>query len=552
MEPLATKLGDASREPQPFTENRRKRVRHKVHTPAYASLNGNSSGMVLDLNEILDISQDGMSMQTSPPLEVNQTVSLCLDLSETKTYIHITGRVIWSDGTGKTGIHFADMPDASVSHLKEWLFLNAMVAGVGRSPGQKSQAEFRSKDAASSAAALDSVASRVEHDFESPAPPDYTSILSALAAVKREVASLGGDLDAALQLVVERALTFMHATGAAIALSRGNEMACVAAAGPDAPSPGAHLQVDSGFSGECIRAGKLLRCDDAETDSRVDRETCRALGIRSIIAIPIRQGHAVIGLLEVFSPDPRAFSENHNTILRQLADTALAAVNRASQPGVVSKSLEISGKPVLQSSPEVTAESAAPERFSIRRTLPIAAAATLVLVLLWTITPWVRSWFGGSGQRTSQKQSSPYQSPSRNSVTAVTDATDLGALRKLAEEGDPAAQFALGARYATGEGVSQNYSEAVRWFSKAGEHGHVVAQATLGAYYWAGRGVPQDLTKAYFWSILAQAGGDEASKYRVAVLASRMPRAQVVAAQEQANDWIKRHQLVSSTPPPSP
>jgi TPR repeat protein len=137
-------------------------------------------------------------------------------------------------------------------------------------------------------------------------------------------------------------------------------------------------------------------------------------------------------------------------------------------------------------------------------------------------------------------------------VTSLADATDLGALRKLAEEGDPAAQFALGARYATGEEVSQNYSEAVRWFSKAGEQGHVVAQATLGAYYWAGRGVPQDLGKAYFWSILAQAGGDEASKYRVAVLASRMSHAQVVAAQQQANDWIKRHQLASSTTPSSP
>jgi len=79
----------------------------------------------------------------------------------------------------------------------------------------------------------------------------------------------------------------------------------------------------------------------------------------------------------------------------------------------------------------------------------------------------------------------------------------------------------------------------------------VVAQATLGAYYWAGRGVPQDLSKAYFWSILAQAGGDEASKYRVAVLASRMSHGQVVAAQEQANDWIKRHQLTSSVPPSS-
>ena len=54
------------------------------------------------------------------------------------------------------------------------------------------------------------------------------------------------------------------------------------------------------------------------------------------------------------------------------------------------------------------------------------------------------------------------------------------------------------------------------------------AQATLGAYYWAGRGVPQDLGKAYYWAILAEAGGDEGSKYRVALLASRLSRAQIL------------------------
>jgi len=79
--------------------------------------------------------------------------------------------------------------------------------------------------------------------------------------------------------------------------------------------------------------------------------------------------------------------------------------------------------------------------------------------------------------------------------------------------------------------------------------GHILAQATLGAYYWAGRGVPQDLTKAYYWSVLAQAGGDQASKYRVAVLASRMSRSQVLAAQQQANDWLSNF---ASHPPASP
>jgi uncharacterized protein len=89
----------------------------------------------------------------------------------------------------------------------------------------------------------------------------------------------------------------------------------------------------------------------------------------------------------------------------------------------------------------------------------------------------------------------------------------------------------------------------VRWFSMAAEQGHVVSQATLGAYYWAGRGVSEDLVKAYLWSVLAQAGGDEASKYRVAHLASRMTRAQIADAQQQANDWIRQRQSLSQSSP---
>ena len=90
----------------------------------------------------------------------------------------------------------------------------------------------------------------------------------------------------------------------------------------------------------------------------------------------------------------------------------------------------------------------------------------------------------------------------------------------------------------------------MRWFSLAAEQGHVVAQQTLGAFYWAGRGVPQDIRKAYFWSILAQAGGDESSKYRAAILASRMTHSEAVAVQQQANEWLKQHQTQGEKPLP--
>jgi len=97
--------------------------------------------------------------------------------------------------------------------------------------------------------------------------------------------------------------------------------------------------------------------------------------------------------------------------------------------------------------------------------------------------------------------------------------------------------------YATGDGVKQDYSEAVAWFSKAAEQGQVMAQATLGTYYWAGRGVPKDISKAYFWTILAQAGGDKSSKAYVSILTTGMTRSQILVAQQAADEWLKQHRV---------
>src|ERR1700674_3304736 len=128
MDPTGTKPSEIRRKANPLMPDRRIRVRHKVHTPAYASLNGTSAGMVVDLNEILDISEDGMSIQTSSPLEFKRNLSLCLDLSETKAYIHTSGQVVWSEPSGRSGVRFPEMPDSSLRRLKEWLFLNAITA----------------------------------------------------------------------------------------------------------------------------------------------------------------------------------------------------------------------------------------------------------------------------------------------------------------------------------------------------------------------------------------------------------------------------------------
>jgi GAF domain len=160
----------------------------------------------------------------------------------------------------------------------------------------------------------------VEHDPLRFPGDDGGRSLSAMA--KR-------DLDAALQLLAERAQYITGASGAAIALREGEAMICRASAGPSAPELGAALQVNSGLSGESVRTQKILRCDDAESDTRVNRESCRMLGIASVVVMPLVRDSEVNGVFELLSGRAYAFEERDLTALERLGEMIQTAVEHA-------------------------------------------------------------------------------------------------------------------------------------------------------------------------------------------------------------------------------
>ena len=96
------------------------------------------------------------------------------------------------------------------------------------------------------------------------------------------------DLEPGISIIAEKAQALTGATGAAIALRRGNEIICRARTGRTAPDVGVRLQTDSGLSAECVRTGEVMLCNDAESNPRVDWATCRRMGVRSILAAPLR------------------------------------------------------------------------------------------------------------------------------------------------------------------------------------------------------------------------------------------------------------------------
>ena len=527
---------------------RRRYLRHKVHSPAYASIGAGVGGVVLDANE------RGVAVESVSHLTPQSIVDLRLDLLDTRSSAVTPARVAWCDGLRLAGLEFLNLTGESRRQLQQWLLLNALLAAEN--------------------------AGRLTQVLPEP-PPQPPSRTEATG-------------EPALLALAQRALACTHADGAALALAEGEDIVCRATAGEIAPPFGTRLDAQAGISGACVRSGRWLRCDDPRLDPHVDRESCRALGINSVMAVPVGERGDILGLIEVFARTPYAFNEEHCSALQELARAlarslrpqALVAPSASAQPQplqpaptaqVVPNLPDAQGAapvpalnvpapaaavpaivpapaviplgyaaqapgPVMDTTAEQPASSAAGERVVI-----FALLAVLVVLGLWFVLG--RAAGGAKNVDAAEPPPSatrPQPSAQRTPPAAARSAPvqlpdSLRELRRRAEAGEAEAAFELGARYASGEDLPQDYAQAAQWFTRAANGGQVLAAATLGAYYWAGRGVDQDDVSAYMWSAIAREGGDEASKYRLAILRSRMTAAQLAQAEQRAAAWQRAH-----------
>lgn len=531
--PRGARPQDLSQDNSIFGRDRRRVERHRAHTPAYANLSGSAQGAVLDLCEILNISETGMCIQATSQLKTNRLLALCLELSETGARIHVVGHVVWSEASGKTGIRFPEMSESCHAQLQQWLQANQQ-AELPHSAGESAPSEAATPNRRVPAKPGSAVA--------------YTSLVNEWSEIQKEVETCGPDLDPALNIIVQRALTMTWASGTAIALInklQPDEMICRARAGTDSPELGARLGSGAGFSGECVRSGQAIVCDDTEYDSRVDRRNCRALGIRSILACPIKRNDEVIGIIEVFSPEPAAFWENDITILRRLADIVAAAVRRAEHSRADVLAFP-SGGYLDEDSPGSLQSFDNPQLLGdqpsfVRKVAFLFTGLAAFIAIVWVLAPSLAKLSSSTSSFASLPAAEADSSPDTYSTLSFSD------VKKLAGSGNVGAEYALGMRYANGDGAKQDYRAAKQWFLRAAESGHIRAQAKVAACFWAGRGGAQDYSKAYFWALLAQAGGDETSPAIVMNSAAHLTPAQTAAEQKQAEQWLHSHHIGHSS-----
>ncbi|MFT3729956.1 MAG: sel1 repeat family protein [Hyphomicrobium sp.] len=93
-------------------------------------------------------------------------------------------------------------------------------------------------------------------------------------------------------------------------------------------------------------------------------------------------------------------------------------------------------------------------------------------------------------------------------------------LRLAASNGDPSAQFEVGARFAEGEGVKQNFIEAAKWYQRSADQGFAQAQYRLGTLYERGLGLKPDRGQAASWYQRAAEQGNIKAMHNLAVLSA--------------------------------
>lgn len=276
--------------------------------------------------------------------------------------------------------------------------------------------------------------------------------------LRKMIASDVQPTETILGAIAVAAHSLTGATGAAVAMPRDGVVVCVGRSGETAPEIGDRLNVDSGISGECLRTGVTMRCDDASRDFHVDAEVCRQLGLQSIAVVPLRGQQGRVGVLEAFSTQAYAFTEEKVEVLERLAGLAEAAWARGMVTAVASGE-EVVAESKLAAGVEAPAEAtgtgaAEVELAKVRAALAAlrpgasparrmfiysVAAVVLVAVPLASVYGW-KAWYRSSVMsRAHQPAATAPLAPSEIKSAATGAPTPPSGLHPRVRPGDSAA-----------------------------------------------------------------------------------------------------------------
>ena len=102
--------------------------------------------------------------------------------------------------------------------------------------------------------------------------------IKAILQMQKAIACTRHDIEQVMQIIIEHGQKATEATGGVVELVEGEDMIYKATSGSTQAHLGLRLRREGSLSGLCVSENRVLLCEDAETDPRVDRETCRIVG----------------------------------------------------------------------------------------------------------------------------------------------------------------------------------------------------------------------------------------------------------------------------------
>ena len=398
-------------------------------------------------------------------------------------------------------------------------------------------------------------APRAPQQSRDPLPGDQTpqAQVNPSSEFGLQFLSEGGMLAALAKLVMDS----VGADGIALAYAVDGQVVCRASCGNHAPPVGTPVNLNSGIGAQCLREGKTVTCCDTETDPRVNKNVCRAIGVRSMLAAPLRREGQVIGVAQAFYSEPNGFSDAAIAELEASSELFLSCIPREN-----STEKQSAAVPEL----EVVAEAAGARPLAVSPAaeagaVPTAPARHPEKMGALAASPVVPDTGKLSPKPPEEKRSRPEPAINNEIHAAVaveaprsveaapaifaqiqepvwwkrptvvaTAVCALGVLlwagaREASRDISPGTPFET--RSSAIPRLDPNNVAPTAQLLKQAQSGDPKAQFDLAQRFETGNGILRDLPKAYAWYIVAGEAGNDSAKQAIRSLTPKLTTEQI-------------------------
>ena len=179
--------------------------------------------------------------------------------------------------------------------------------------------------------------------------------IAALASAQSQIAAGGPSPHATMELVAAAACRLVGASGAAIQVADGEYLICRAGVGTTSHWSGVRVPLAGSLSGTAYQTGQLALIADGHLAAEpiIARGDNLDVGIKTLLAVPLREGGTPTGVLLVAHSQPGAFDERDLRLLELFSGMAASVLHRAQ----VEHSLEVAHAVAQAASVDATLES---------------------------------------------------------------------------------------------------------------------------------------------------------------------------------------------------